>query len=201
MRTKVPTAGNNLPARRTTPGPKSSCPEDELDVVISLVGEFGARNQDIADYFGVSIKTVEGWIRNKPEFAEAVRRGRVLKGLKVAESLYKRATGFTYFETIVSNRTIKEYNEQGKPLRTIIEPVEIQVEKTVHPEAWAAHKVLSILHREIWADSTNVNVDHRHSGDINLRRIEELSMDNISEEIREAIFDLSLQQISDGQHN
>lgn len=203
MRTKAPTGGSGsmLPARRNRPGPKSAYSTEILPEVIELVGKFGARNQDLADYFGVALKTVEHWLRHKPEFAETVRKARIMKGLTVAQSLYNTAVGFSYYETIIQTRTIKEYNEQGKPLRTITEPVEFQIERRVHPSAWAAHKLLSILHRDVWAETKNVNVDHHHSGEITHRRIDELSMNELPEEVKEFIFDLNLLQLSDEQNN
>lgn len=203
MRTKIPTGGTgtHLPTRRNRPGPKGSYSTDLLPQVIELVGKFGARNQDLADYFGVALKTVEHWIRHRPEFAETLRKARILKGLTVAQSLYNTAVGYSYYETVVGTRTLKEYNEQGKPLRTVTEPVEMQIEKQVLPSAWAGHKILSILHRDIWAETKNVNVDHHHSGEITHRRIDELSMNELPQEVKEFIFDLNLLQLSDEQNN
>ncbi len=59
-----------------------------------LVGKLGARNVDLADYFEVDPSTIDYWIKNKPEFKRAVRKGRIEAALKVSKALYQTAVGF-----------------------------------------------------------------------------------------------------------
>ncbi|MDE2022296.1 MAG: helix-turn-helix domain-containing protein [Patescibacteria group bacterium] len=56
----------------------------------------GATVPRMADVFGVSDATVETWMREKPDFLGALKRGRDEADAKVAKSLYRRAMGYTH---------------------------------------------------------------------------------------------------------
>ena len=55
--------------------------------------------------------------------------------------------------------------------------------------------------REVWADSSKVDINHKYSGEVTTRKIEELSLDELSEPIKNLLFDLNMKQLSDGQNN
>src|SRR3984893_18381590 len=61
----------------------------------------GATNQELADGFDVGHSTIDNWLRNHSEFAQAVRSGRSLADGKVAHALYSRAVGYSYESTRV----------------------------------------------------------------------------------------------------
>lgn len=188
--------------RRRKPGPV--CPAEDPWVIHQaeeLAGKLGARNKDLAQYFQVDITTVEGWIKTRPAFGDAVRRGRTHASLTVAQSLYQKATGCTVTEEQVFNKTVKTYYENGKLRAQHTEPVIVQVKKELPPDAYAANKFLSIIMREIWADNTKVDVNHKYSGEITHRKIEELSLDELSEPVKNLLFELNMKQLSDGQNN
>lgn len=54
----------------------------------------GARNEDLARSFEVSIATIDKWISEIPEFSGAVKDGREDADANVCNSLYRRATGY-----------------------------------------------------------------------------------------------------------
>jgi hypothetical protein len=54
----------------------------------------GATNAELAGFFGVSARTIDSWIAAQPEFAAAVKEGRVQADLRVARCLYERAVGY-----------------------------------------------------------------------------------------------------------
>ena len=56
----------------------------------------GGTNEDLADFFEVSRSTIDEWLRVHPEFAEAVRKGRDLIDIVVAEKLLTRVMGYTH---------------------------------------------------------------------------------------------------------
>jgi hypothetical protein len=60
--------------------------------------ELGARNDQLAKYFGVSPRTIDNWIVNFAEFGEAVREARVLGDEALWRSCYQRAKGYYYTE-------------------------------------------------------------------------------------------------------
>lgn len=68
----------------------------------------GARNEDLARFFAVSIKTVYHWQEDHPEFAEALRQGKEHADSAVAESLFRRARGYNYTsQKVVLNKASK----------------------------------------------------------------------------------------------
>lgn len=166
-----------------------------------LTGIFGARHQELAQYFEVDVTTIDYWVKSKPEFAAAVYRGRARAGLTVSQALYKKATGCTITEQVVIQNEVKTYHENGRIKSRHIEPIIINVTKEIPPDAYAAHKWLSIIHREIWADVNKMDINHHHSGEITHRKIEELSLDELSEPVKNMLFELNMKQLSDGQSN
>lgn len=62
----------------------------------------GATDEFLADYFEVCIATISNWKNAHPEFLEAIKRGKQEADLKVAESLYHRALGYSHKETKIA---------------------------------------------------------------------------------------------------
>jgi hypothetical protein len=60
------------------------------------LSEFGASDPDLADAFGVAERQISAWKKAFPEFAAACRLGKDAADGKVEQSLFKRATGYTY---------------------------------------------------------------------------------------------------------
>lgn len=58
----------------------------------------GATDQDIADAFHVSRRTIIRWRKTYPSFNEACQHGKEVADAKVKRSLYERAVGFEYQE-------------------------------------------------------------------------------------------------------
>ena len=54
----------------------------------------GATNDELAEFFDVSPRTIDGWIAERAEFGDAVRSGRVAADARVARGLYTRAVGY-----------------------------------------------------------------------------------------------------------
>ena len=82
----------------------------------------GATNRDLADAFEVGHSTVDNWLQKQPEFAQAVKRGRVLADGAVARALHSRAIGYSYEATrVVFN--------QGEPVvlrQTVHKPPDVR---------------------------------------------------------------------------
>jgi hypothetical protein len=54
----------------------------------------GATNDELAEFFGVSPRTIDNWIAGHPEFETVVKDGRVVADARVARGLYARAIGY-----------------------------------------------------------------------------------------------------------
>jgi len=69
----------------------------------------GATNKDLAAFFDVEVSTVADWRVKYPEFAEALKEGREHADANVAQSLYRRATGYKHL-------AFKIMQYEGKPV-------------------------------------------------------------------------------------
>jgi hypothetical protein len=54
----------------------------------------GATNDELAEFFHVSPRTIDRWIAERADFGDAVRSGRVVADARVARGLYGRAVGY-----------------------------------------------------------------------------------------------------------
>lgn len=76
-----------------------------------------ATNADLADFFGVSERTIEIWQFQHPEFGEAIKRTKAEVDKQVEHSLARRALGyshaseevFQYRGKAVRVKTVKQY--------------------------------------------------------------------------------------------
>jgi len=108
----------------------------------------GATDVQVAGVLGVSIKTVEYWKREKPEFLEALNRGKMEADSKVAEALYNAAIGYDYEEDIVSIF-------KGEVTKT-------RVKRYKHGNPWASARWLSIRQRSLWHESQSIDITNRN---------------------------------------
>lgn len=69
----------------------------------------GHTDEELAKFFEVSTFTISKWKIDHKEFSEALKSGKDAADGKVAESLYKRAMGY-------SHPAQKIFNDQGAPL-------------------------------------------------------------------------------------
>lgn len=112
----------------------------------------GATDEDVACVMGVDINTINLWKRTHPDFVANMKRGKTMADAKVANALFKRATGFT-----VKEMDVRMY--KGKIIQT-------PVDKYYPPDSWAAHKWLTVRQRNKWSEvtrientNTNININ------------------------------------------
>ncbi len=63
----------------------------------------GATNAELAGFFHVAPRTVDNWLAERADFADAVQEGRVAADARVARSLFTRAVGHTQKVERVTN--------------------------------------------------------------------------------------------------
>jgi hypothetical protein len=56
----------------------------------------GATDEEMAAFFSVATSTFYLWQRKHPEFRQALKEGKLVADATVAESLYKRALGYSH---------------------------------------------------------------------------------------------------------
>jgi len=80
----------------------------------------GATDHELAQLFDVNEDSVHEWKKQYPEFSESIRDGKERADAQVAESLFKRATGYTGKKVVTANvagviSDIKEVNDYVGP--------------------------------------------------------------------------------------
>lgn len=111
----------------------------------------GATDKQMAAVMDVDIQTFDYWKRTKEDFRDALRAGKTEANAKVAEALFKKATGFWQTEWHITNY-------KGNIIKT-------KYKKYYPPDTLAATKWLTIRERAVWADiqrteimQTNINI-------------------------------------------
>lgn len=136
----------------------------------------GLTNQELAVAFGVSVKTIESWYKKHPTFKRACDLGRQQADAKVAESLYKRANGYSHPDVHIAVF-------KGE---VIVTPIV----KHYPPDTTAAMFWLKNRQRDKWADVWRIE----HSGSIELEDVRN-ELSEFSDEELDLLEKLGLQSV------
>jgi hypothetical protein len=71
--------------------------------------KLGATDEEIADFFDVAVSTIYEWKLKEPDFSESIKKGKLVADMEVANSLHKRALGY-------SQKVDKVFQFQGEPV-------------------------------------------------------------------------------------
>ena len=108
----------------------------------------GATDADLADFFGVTVRTILNWQACHEPFFRALKSGKSAADDRVERSLYLRAVGYTH-------EAVKIFMPAGAK-----EPVFAEYRKHVPPDTTACIFWLKNRRREEWRDK----IDHEHTG-------------------------------------
>lgn len=112
----------------------------------------GATDKQIADFFNVSEATINNWKISEPEFLESLKKGKEDADYTVAESLFKRATGYK----CITQKAFKVKDTQnGVGSKERIEVVE--VEEAYPPDTTAAIFWLKNRKPDKWRDKQEID--------------------------------------------
>src|SRR5690348_13804678 len=102
----MPTSRKKRPTRRAAPAKKkpgkhaggrpSKFRPECIEQVRKLCAQFGATNEEIADFLGVTRRTLTNWMAEHPALAKAMKIGKAVTDERVVQSLYHRAVGYTH---------------------------------------------------------------------------------------------------------
>lgn len=104
----------------------------------------GATNEDLADFFAVSIRTVIRWTTEHEAFCHAVKEAKEIADQRVERSLYQRAVGYTFDSE-------KVFNGKDGIVRT-------DTREHVPPDVTAQIFWLKNRQRENWREKQEVEV-------------------------------------------
>lgn len=63
----------------------------------------GSTDESLADFFDISVATLNNWKIDKPMFLESIRNGKIVADANVADALYNRALGYSHPHDHISN--------------------------------------------------------------------------------------------------
>lgn len=135
------------------PGPgRHSLYNPEMNEAARKLALLGLTDEEIAEYFGVDVRTLANWKNEYPAFLHALMEGKTIADANVADSLYRRATG----EHVEYQRAFKN-KDSGE--------VEIITLKSWNPgDPGAAKLWLTNRRPKQWRDKQ----DDQRSGDIHI---------------------------------
>ena len=79
-------------------GGRPTCYRAEYEEQVEKLCLLNAIDTDIADFFGVSERTVNNWKIRHPKFLQSIKKGKIVADAKVAEALHHRACGYSHPE-------------------------------------------------------------------------------------------------------
>lgn len=91
-------------------------------LLIERLAMTGMTQKNLADVFGVEVRTVVRWFENDPEMRRAWERGRVHPDHQVEQALFRRAIGYQY------KQTEEERGSNGQLLRRKVQVREMPPE-------------------------------------------------------------------------
>lgn len=115
--------------------------------------KLGATDQDLAEFFGISTRTIIRWQAEHAAFCHALKVGKTEADQRVERSLYQRAVGYAHPDVHVSNY-------QGAVTLT-------PITKHYAPDTVACIFWLKNRQPELWRDKHEIE----HSGDTDLAEI------------------------------
>lgn len=105
----------------------------------------GATDREIADFFKVSESTLYLWKNTHPEFSEALKTGKAPADNRVEQSLYRRATGYSFDAE-------KIFQYEGHPVR-------VEFTEHVPPDVTACIFWLKNRRPDEWRDKHEVETN------------------------------------------
>ena len=128
-----------------------------LETVTKLY-QLGLNDKKAAQFFGISVSTLQNWKEKKPEFAAAVLEGKIHADLEVVDALRKRATGYKYTEK----------TEKSLPKGKVTET------QTKHkaPSVGAIKLWLKNRWPGIWSDTQSVEITGDKGGPIQVQNLD-----------------------------
>lgn len=97
----------------------------------------------MADFFTVSVATINNWKKNHPEFLESLKSGKVVADANVSACLYERATGYSHKED-------KIFNNNGTALI-------VETEKHYPPDPLSIKYWLNNRQPELWREKVEAD--------------------------------------------
>jgi hypothetical protein len=152
---------------------------------VYYLARLGARDTDIAQFFGVDDRTVDMWKHDNVDFQEAWAEGHWIFGMKVGETLGHRAMGYDYKET--------EYSQHLDRNGEVHDLVKV-THKHMAPDVVAIIFFLKNRFRDSWADVNRTEVEARVQVDVAKKLTD--NMEHLTPEERALIKSIAVKNVS-----
>jgi hypothetical protein len=156
--------------------------EHWMFAMIVNFAKLGATQEQIAEFMNVNRNTVKEWFKTIPGLYVAVKNAKEQFDLEIINSMAHNAIGFSHEDT-------QFFMYKGQV-------IEKKYTKYYPPNVVAGIFWLKNRQGEKWQDQKDVN--HKYSGTVNLRKIEDIPIEELSEEQQELIFNINMKQLKDG---
>ena len=130
--------------------PTSYRPEFARDTM--FLCRLGATDAELADFFDVTVRTLNRWKVTHPDFAEAIRRGKEPADDRVEDSLYHRAMGTEYEKAHPIKLKKIVYGPDGKKIQEEERVEVVMVKEVIPPDTTAMIFWLKNRRAEQWRD-------------------------------------------------
>lgn len=84
--------------------------KEEFILQAKKLCKLGATDIEVADFFGIDVRTLYRWKGEQPKFCQALKAGKNEADDRVERSLFARATGFEHDEIdirVINNKIVK----------------------------------------------------------------------------------------------
>jgi len=123
---------------------------DEFVEQSAKLAKLGATDMEIADFFGVDVRTINRWKITHPEFCQSLKEGKDEADAKVIRSLFQRATGFEH-------EAVKILSYEGQV-------IEAPYREYVVPDTTACIFWLKNRRRDEWRDKIDTELTGKDGG-------------------------------------
>lgn len=122
----------------------------------------GLNEIQMANIIGISSAGFDKWKRTHPDFAEALKAGKIEAVGVASHALFQVGVGFEHEAIKMFPKRVKEYDENGKVIRETTEIIKVPYIKKYPPNVRALEKFLAAKYPEVWGDKSEVV----HSGSV-----------------------------------
>lgn len=134
----------------TQPGPgRDSAYDPSMNEMARKLALLGLTDEEMADFFGVTERTLNNWKTNYPAFFQSLMAGKTIADAQVADSLYRRATG----EVVFIEKRVKTDDGKYEIVR---------LSQQVPADPGAAKLWLTNRRGQNWRDKQ----EHAHTGEL-----------------------------------
>jgi len=171
----------SLPERNK--GGRPSLYRPEYDHLAEVACEqLGARLEDLAVMFKVSVSAINDWVKGQPTFCDAVNRGRdAFDNCRVEDSLRRRAIGYVFDEVRVETVSVEAELPEGTRMQVPAKKITTTT-REIPPDVTACIFWLVNRTRRTgrWVNAHKIEVSarhdytHRHEVDLTKLATEEL---------------------------